>query len=63
MCSKLKYGVLETLSKITEELELLINIVKIGEARGKTRSETLPLILQLWDEQGKHAIKQKWKNA
>lgn len=26
--SKLKYGVLETLSKTTEELELLINIVK-----------------------------------
>lgn len=29
--------------------------------KGKTRSETLPLIHHLWDDQGKHGIKQKLK--
>lgn len=31
--------------------------------KGKTRSETLSLIHHLWDDQGKHGIKQKLKNT
>lgn len=46
-CSILKCGVLETLSKTTEELELLIIIVKNGDMKGKARSEPLLLICHL----------------